>query len=68
MLLVGLDLKSTAVMAADPTVTCHPPAGAWWFLLSEHVGQPRFGLRFQPLSVRFWRYRRRVLERSTPRG
>jgi hypothetical protein len=44
MLLVGLDLKSTAVMAADPDRDLPPPAGAWWFLLSEHVGQPRFGL------------------------
>jgi hypothetical protein len=44
LLLVGFDVKSAAVSAADTDVDQAPPGGAWWFVLSEHVGQPRFGL------------------------
>lgn len=44
LLLVGFDVKSATVSAADTDLAAAPPAGAWWFVLSEHVGQPRFGL------------------------
>ena len=44
LLLVGVDVKSAAVTAADPDLLLEPGEGAWWFVLSEHVGQPRFGL------------------------
>lgn len=44
LLLVGFDLKSQAVMNADPDLGRRSPGGAYWFVLSEHVGQPRFGL------------------------
>lgn len=43
LLLVGVDVKSADVLAADD-LDAEPPEGAWWFTLSEHVGQPRFGL------------------------
>ncbi|WP_433684663.1 hypothetical protein [Nocardia sp. CA-119907] len=39
LLLVGFDLRATDV--ATPAAG---KAGAWWFTLSEHVGEPRFGL------------------------
>ncbi|HEX8497232.1 MAG TPA: hypothetical protein VF661_08570, partial [Actinomycetales bacterium] len=45
MLLVGLDLPAADVIAADDVdVHPEPRAGSWWLVLSEHVGQPRFGL------------------------
>ena len=44
LLLIGVDVKSAAVVAADRDLLLAPPAGAYWFVLSEHVGQPRFGL------------------------
>ena len=43
LLLVGLRLAADAVVAQDD-LAGPPEAGAWWFVLSEHVGQPRFGL------------------------
>ena len=39
LLLVGFNRKADQVVAPNPG-----RSGAWWFVLSEHVGEPRFGL------------------------
>jgi hypothetical protein len=53
LLLTGIDLTPEAALARDvPGVDGRlppvPRAGAWWFTLSEHVGEPRFGLDEPP--------------------
>ncbi len=39
LLVIGFAVTKQDILAADPEQT-----GAWWFTLSEHVGEPRFGL------------------------
>ncbi|CAN5539011.1 hypothetical protein BH09ACT7_BH09ACT7_35360 [soil metagenome] len=39
LLLIGFNRKADQVVAPSPG-----RSGAWWFTLSEHVGEPRFGL------------------------
>ncbi|HRA51257.1 hypothetical protein [Actinotalea sp.] len=53
LLLTGVDLTAQDALTADPlgpdgTLEPVPRDGAWWFTLSEHVGEPRFGLDVTP--------------------
>lgn len=53
LLLTGVDLTAADALAADPLeadglLRPVPRDGAWWFTLSEHVGEPRFGLDVTP--------------------
>lgn len=53
LLLTGVDLTAEDALGADPpendgTLRPIPKDGAWWFTLSEHAGQPRFGLDVDP--------------------
>lgn len=53
LLLTGVDLTAADALAADQPggdgqLPHIPPHGAWWFTLSEHVGEPRFGLDVTP--------------------
>jgi hypothetical protein len=56
VLLVGVDLEDRDVLegpdrpAADGTLAPVPPPGSLWLTLSEHVGEPRFGLDEGPSS------------------
>ncbi|MEO6881206.1 MAG: hypothetical protein ABI181_09725 [Mycobacteriaceae bacterium] len=52
LLLTGIALEAETALNADPApggvLPPTPPTGCWWFTLSEHVGQPRFGLDVPP--------------------
>jgi hypothetical protein len=56
VMLVGVDLEDRDVLegpdrpAADGTLAPVPPPGSLWLTLSEHVGEPRFGLDEGPSS------------------
>lgn len=59
LLLTGLDLSAETARAddapgADGRLPSVPPDGAWWFTVSEHVGEPRFGLDVAEGSLPAW--------------
>ncbi|MFQ6170430.1 hypothetical protein ACK8HX_02390 [Oryzobacter sp. R7] len=59
LLLTGVDLSADTALAddapgADGRLAPVPPDGAWWFTVSEHVGEPRFGLDVAEGALPAW--------------